>query len=414
MGKKNVCVVVLGDIGRSPRMQYHAQSLIRQGFNVDIVGYTDSPVLDDLKENATIIGVRKPFPFDKYVPRLIAFLFKVVWQTLTLFWAILVKRKSDIVLVQNPPAIPTLAVCWFYCLLVNAKFIIDWHNYAYSILALTLGSNAPLVKLSLLYEHFFGKLADSNLCVTKAMKEDLHEKWNIEATTLYDRPGPQFKTIPLIEKHYLLEKMNLKDFTELSESGEVRLKYNRPSLLVSSTSWTPDEDFSILLKALQKYDESDDIYPKLICVITGRGPLKCHYQHIISKLKWNKVSIITPWLENNDYPLLLACADLGVCLHASSSGLDLPMKVIDMYGVGLPVCAYDFKCLNELVRHNENGLVFSNEHQLAMHIMAWFKNFPLQICEKQSRFCKEIDNFRTVDWHTNWMNNAYPIFSNED
>ncbi|CAI6353528.1 unnamed protein product [Macrosiphum euphorbiae] len=410
MGKKNVCVVVLGDIGRSPRMQYHAQSFIRQGFDVDIVGYTDSPVLDDLKEKATIISVRKPFPFDEYVPRTIAFLFKVVWQTLTLLWAILVKRKSDIVLVQNPPAIPTLAVCWFYCLLVNAKFIIDWHNYAYSILALTLGSNAPLVKLSLFYEHTFGRLADFNLCVTKAMKDDLHNKWNIEATTLYDRPGPQFKTITLFEKHNLLEKMNLNDFTELSESGEVQLKPDRPSLLVSSTSWTPDEDFSILLKALQKYDESDNIYPKLICIITGRGPLKCHYQQMVLKLKWKKVTIITPWLENNDYPLLLACADLGVCLHASSSGLDLPMKVIDMYGVGLPVCAYDFKCLNELVRHNENGLVFSTENQLALHIMTWFKNFPSEICEKRRRFCKEIDNFRAVDWHTNWMNNAYPIF----
>lgn len=64
-GKKYVCVVVLGDIGRSPRMQYHAQSLIRQGYNVDVVGYTDSPVLDDLKANATIIGVCKPLPFDE-------------------------------------------------------------------------------------------------------------------------------------------------------------------------------------------------------------------------------------------------------------------------------------------------------------------------------------------------------------
>lgn len=114
------------------------------------------------------------------VPRTVAFLLKVVWQTLMLFWAILVKRKSNIVLVQNPPAIPTLAVCWFYCLIFNATFIIDWHNYAYSILALTLGSNAPLVKLSLLYEQFFGKLADINLCVTNAMKEDLGKNWNIK------------------------------------------------------------------------------------------------------------------------------------------------------------------------------------------------------------------------------------------
>lgn len=63
--KINVCIVVLGDIGRSPRMQYHAQSLILEGYNVDIIGYTDSPLLDDLQEKAKIINVKKPYPFDE-------------------------------------------------------------------------------------------------------------------------------------------------------------------------------------------------------------------------------------------------------------------------------------------------------------------------------------------------------------
>lgn len=36
---KSVAVVVLGDIGRSPRMMYHAQSLLEHGFTTYIVAY---------------------------------------------------------------------------------------------------------------------------------------------------------------------------------------------------------------------------------------------------------------------------------------------------------------------------------------------------------------------------------------
>lgn len=35
----SVQIVVLGDIGRSPRMQYHALSIAKHGGRVDIIGY---------------------------------------------------------------------------------------------------------------------------------------------------------------------------------------------------------------------------------------------------------------------------------------------------------------------------------------------------------------------------------------
>lgn len=38
-GKGRVCVAVLGDVGRSPRMQYHALSLARHGHEVALLGY---------------------------------------------------------------------------------------------------------------------------------------------------------------------------------------------------------------------------------------------------------------------------------------------------------------------------------------------------------------------------------------
>lgn len=47
----------------------------------------------------------------------------------------------------------------------------------------------------------------------------------------------------------------------------------------------------------------------------------------MQSLDLRRVAFRLLWLEAADYPLLLGSCDLGVCLHMSSSGVDLPMKV---------------------------------------------------------------------------------------
>lgn len=188
------------------------------------------------------------------------------------------------------------------------------------------------------------------------------------ATTLYDRPPEQFQPISLDKKHNLFMKLSKTNsellprscddfkasgvveancFTQKQSNGTVVAKPKRPALVLSSTSWTPDEDFSLLIEALNGYEEAcvngQHDLPNLFCVITGKGPLKAHYQEEVRKRKWTRITVLMPWLEQEDYPKILAAADLGVCLHYSSSGLDLPMKVVDMFGAGLPVCAVNFK-----------------------------------------------------------------------
>ena len=74
-----------------------------------------------------------------------------------------------------------------------------------------------------------------------------------------------------------------------------------------------------------------------------------------------------------DYALLLASADLGVSLHTSSSGVDLPMKVVDIFGAGLPVVGWGkFEAWPELVKEDVNGKGFSSSDklwQLLIHLL---------------------------------------------
>lgn len=274
-------------------------------------------------------------------------------------------------LVQNPPSIPTLMIATFVCFLRKTALMIDWHNYGWTILAGTRGGNHPLVSVSKVYECLFGRFGTYNLTVTEAMGRQLRKPpYNIKSPmmTVHDRPAAIFKPrTPTTSRTALTRIFPDNELIPRVMDGNIRL-------LVSSTSWTPDEDFSILLNALIIYAGKGSIdptqAPPLLVIITGKGPEKAMYTERIAALtrdsRLPNVTIQTAFLPFNDYAKLLACADLGICLHKSSSGVDLPMKVVDMFGAGLPVAAYSgYESFSELVREGENGCGFETADELA-------------------------------------------------
>lgn len=370
----SVQIVVLGDIGRSPRMQYHALSIAKHGGRVDLVGYVESEVHPDVLANRLIKVVPiSPFPKALQTSNTLLFVatapLKVLWQIWSLYSALGYRAKPrKWMMVQNPPSIPTLAVAQFVCFIRNTKLVIDWHNFGYSILALRLGSKHPLVRLSERYEGFFCQRATAHFAVTNTMTRVLKEKWNVKAVSLHDRPPAQFQPLSKEQRSkFLYSLRETKPYADDLESGNT-------GLIVSSTSWTADEDFLILLDALVQYStavsEQKKRLPNLLVIITGKGPLKDYYLSRIKKLqseaKLTKIDITTAWLSASDYAALLGSADLGVSLHTSSSGVDLPMKAVDMLGTGLPVLGWSrFEAWRELIHENVNGCGFESSDGLA-------------------------------------------------
>ena len=188
-------------------------------------------------------------------------------------------------------------------------------------------------------------------------------------------------------------------FTRGSEWNE-----NRPILVVSSTSWTADEDFHVLFAALEAYDNCQELMPDLYVVITGKGPLQKYFEDLYLKMNLRKSKLFFAWLDFEDYAKLLSCADFGVSLHTSYSGLDLPMKIVDMLGSGIPVFAFDFNCICELVIHEETGYIFQDADSLAELIVK-----HLNKVDRDVIFKKSIEKFQSKGWEDAWDEIVLPL-----
>lgn len=90
--------------------------------------------------------VCRPVWIQNLPSRTFRLLLKAAVQTLRLFYCLICKLpKPDTVLVQNPPAIPTLMLCVVACWWHGAKLVVDWHNFGYTIMGMTMGRRHPLV-----------------------------------------------------------------------------------------------------------------------------------------------------------------------------------------------------------------------------------------------------------------------------
>jgi beta-1,4-mannosyltransferase len=228
------------------------------------------------------------------------------------------------------------------------------------------------------------------------------------ARVLYDRPASVFAPMERAERERFRQAL----FTRLGVHAPVA------GFVVCPTSWTEDEDFDLVIDAVRRLEEqirgweaagTARRFADLVILVTGDGARRAEFERRFAGLPARRIQLRARWLEPEDYPRVVGSADLGLCLHRSSSGLDIPMKVADLFGAGVPVCALDYgACLAERVRHSDNGLLFSTARQLADVLFDLFETFPAD----QSLLDRLRNGARKSarpTWEEGWVREAMPV-----
>jgi beta-1,4-mannosyltransferase len=345
-------------------MQYHALSLAEAGSDVDLIGLDGAAVVPAIAAHPRIHVHRLPDRafagrakggVQRFVMGSAA---RAIGQARRLMALLMRIPKPDVILVQNPPAYPTLFVARWVSRLRGARMVIDWHNLSHTIVAVKVGERHRAVKALARAERRGARKAAAHLTVSKGLAEWLSREYGVKATVVYDRPTRAFTRPSSAEAAAVWDKV----------AKETNLGDARPPIVVCPTSWTPDEDFDLLLEALERAERQlrDRPAPALAVFLTGRGALRESFEARASRRHFKAIAVRTVWLEPADYPVFIGMADLGLCLHQSSSGLDLPMKLADLRGSGVPVAVFDYApVLGEVMTAAHEGVLFHDPGDLA-------------------------------------------------
>lgn len=411
-------MVNLGDAGRSPRMTNHIEQICtRKGAEVDYLTFVETENPQALNHrgvrvyalNHSLLYLTRALPFFFYF--WLRMFIEVV--TLQAVFLLRLRKRYNYILVQNPYALPALWLLVFYRLFCrDCKIVVDVHNFGYTLLGPSATARKPTLDtkepksaengfelsdllriarecvatarrflfpvLRLVYqlaETLLVRLvADEVLVVSKAMKEAVERDWGVapeRVKLLYDAPNAAvFKKLSLADKH---EFFSL--FRELRGSGEgslfARLEGgklvehpDRPLVLTVSTSWSADDDFDTLIDAVELYKKASGSRRQLEFFFTGAGPKKARLAPRLKALADDLVKVHVKWFEGRDYAQVVGASDFTVCVHRSSSGVDLPIKVLDSFACEVPVIAFNYApTLHELLS-DLNGYLFANAAEL--------------------------------------------------
>lgn len=325
--RPHVVVIVLGDLGRSPRMLNHARAFRERGWRVTLAGALENALPEDLANDS-----------DVRVWDLRANGGGLLREVLTLGKKLATDDSWHLALVQNPPGFPAVFAAWLAHGARGADVAMDWHNLGFTLLALAPNRGRVAVALYRVLEKLPALSAGLHIAVSRALAQWLGLK---NVRVIHDAPSARAKVVRPTDRAAWWQRV-------WPDQPMPRVDAH---WVAAPSSWGRDEDLDALrrvahLAATRSARWRDS---RLVVFATGRGPGREAFERALKDLPPGPIEIRTGWLPPGAYPEFLTLADGGLCLHVSSSGLDLPMKLADFRGAWLPALVRDYgSVLDEL------------------------------------------------------------------
>jgi glycosyltransferase involved in cell wall biosynthesis len=164
---------------------------------------------------------------------------------------------------------------------------------------------------------------------------------------------------PCGKSHVIYNGINPKRFLHLPAADQIKAKYkiSTPLTVIMAASFSDNKDYDTFFHVADKITKvRDDI------TFIGAGRYNKDYPKYkrISALSSNNPRILFPGRINDVEALVNAC-DIGVLFSQDIHGEGLSNSILEYMALGKPVIANDSGGTKEIVHHNKNGYLITNQ-----------------------------------------------------
>ena len=288
--------------------------------------------------------------------------------------------------------------------------MIDWHNLSHTIAAVRLGERHRAVKAIARSERRWARRADAHLDRVAGARR-----------LAGARIQGQSRRLSTIGRAMPSSRPSPADGQRRCGSGsraDAQLGPSRPPIVVCPTSWTPDEDFDLLLEALERAERQltrnarpAPATPALAVLLTGRGALRDAFEARAARRNFKAIAVKTVWLE----PVGLSDARRhGRPRPLPSSVLVGPRSADEARRLSRRRCARrrcstTRRCCREVMTSGQEGVTFRDPGDLANVLVTVATGSASRRIRRSARAARGSRQHPPERWSAQWDQAARPV-----